>query len=304
MAEQSLQICVDPVFVIGSPRSGTTALARALGRHSRLWTSHESYVLHKLFGDNRVDNAWRREAEREQAPSWLKTEGVPREEFLGYMGAGVNALYTSRSGGRRWVDQTPLNTLMVDDLGHMFPGARFVHIVRDGRHVVESMRHFLAKFEGRPAARKYVPVWATDFREACRTWRQWVEIAEHFRNRNPERTLTVVNERFATAAGDTFTELFRFRGVEWEDGPVEAMSGERVNSSFVGTAAPSPVERGLPTWDPERRTTFVTEAGEMLLELGMATAEELEQWLAGGPAALRSDPAGGGDGPGGVRANA
>lgn len=280
MEDHSVQLCAHPVFVVGSPRSGTTALARALGRHTGLWTSHESYLLHKLYGDDRANDAWRRDAERQQAPSWLKTEAVGREEFLGYLGAGINALYTSRSGGRRWVDQTPLNTLMVDDLGHMFPGAGFVHIVRDGRRVVESMSHFLAKFEGRPSARKYVPRWATDFREACRTWRHWTEVAHDFCERNPERGITVVNERFAEAPRETFTELFRFLGVEWEDGPVEAMTGDRVNSSFVGTAAPV-ADPGLPEWDPERRTTFVAEAGDVMLALGLASPEALRAWAAG-----------------------
>jgi hypothetical protein len=286
MAEHSVQICADPIFVIGSPRSGTTALAGALGCHSRLWTSHESYIVHHLYGNNRANEAWRRDAQREQAPSWLKTEGVPRQEFLGYLGAGVNALYTSRSAGRRWVDQTPLNTLMVDDLGHMFPGAKFVHILRDGRRVVDSMGHFLAKFRGRPAARKYVPAWATDFAEACRTWRQWVEIADDFCDRNPTRALTIVNERFSDVPEETFAGLFLFLAVEWEDGPVEAMTGERVNSSFVGAAAASARGGGLPEWDPERRSGFVEEAGDLMVKLGLATPEDLDRWVAG-PAGVR-----------------
>lgn len=225
-------LCSSPVFVIGSPRSGTTALARALGEHSRLWTSHESYFLNGLYGRGRAGDAWRRDAERKQAPSWVKTEEVSRQEFLGFLGSGVNALYTSRSGGRRWIDQTPLNTLMVDDLADMFPGAVFVHILRDGRHVVHSMGNFLRKFEERDGAREYVPAWASDFVEACRTWRTWVETAASFCARNPQRAITVVNERLSADPENGFTTLYRFLEVEREEGPIKSFGTRRVNSSF------------------------------------------------------------------------
>ncbi len=281
-------ICPSPIFVIGSPRSGTTALSRALARHSRLWTSHESYVLHRLYGDGRADQAWRRDAERVQAPSWLKTHGVSRPELLGFLGAGVNALYTSRSDGRRWIDQTPLNTTMVGELAEMFPGAQFVHMVRDGRHVVNSMSHFLTKFEDRPDARRYVPAWATDFDEACRTWRRWTETASAFCAGHPGRATTVVNERLSAAPEDGFAELYRFLGVEWEDGPIAAFTGTRVNSSFAaespagnGAGAGPPAPRPVPRWDAERRRIFTDEAGELMVSLGLVGAEELQTWLSG-----------------------
>ncbi|MDQ4132907.1 MAG: sulfotransferase [Actinomycetota bacterium] len=275
----NIEVCAAPIFVIGSPRSGTTALARALSDHRALWTSHESYVLHHLYGKDRAAEAWRRDADRQQAPSWIKTEGVSKQEFLAFLGVGINALYTSRSGGRRWIEQTPLNTLMADDLAAMFPGAQFVHIVRDGRQVVHSMNNFLAKFERRPAARQYVPSWAADFAEACRTWRRWTETGAAFCARHPDRAVTVVNERLSADPTDGFGELYRFLGLDWEDGPVDAFSGGRVNSSFVGAAIARPSRQAPPTWDAERRAVFVEEAGELMLSLGLASWEDLQDWL-------------------------
>jgi hypothetical protein len=275
-------LCRSPIFIIGCPRSGTTALARALGQHSQLWTSHESYFLNSLYGGGRAEDAWRRDAEREKAPSWLKTEEVSRQEFLGWLGAGVNALYTSRSGGRRWIDQTPLNTLMVDDLADMFSGAVFVHIVRDGRHVVHSMENFLRKFEEREGAKRYVPAWATDFGEACRTWRTWVETATAFCQRNPERATTVVNERLSADPETGFADLYRFLGLGPEQGPITSFGAERVNSSFGESGrSPSSAADCLPRWDDDRRTTFAEEAGDLLVASGLASPDELQDWVAG-----------------------
>lgn len=289
-------LCPDPVFVVGSPRSGTTALARALGHHRGLWTSHESYVVHQLYGHDRARQAWQRDAERKQAPSWLKTEEVEREEFLGFLGAGINALYTSRSGGRRWVDQTPLNTLMLDDLAEMFPGAQFVHVLRDGRHVVHSMTNFIRKFDDRPEARRYVPAWAADFGEACRTWRQWVQSAASFGQANPGRTTTVLIDRLSGEPRPAFDELYTFLGLEWEDGPVEFIASQRVNSSFGDESAPRglPSSPRLPQWDDERRLIFADECGEVLLGHGLADRGELQAWLAGVPVVARTGSATGG----------
>src|SRR5687767_476317 len=105
-----LQTCQNPVFIIGSPRSGTTALAWSLAQHSELWTSNESDFLFYLLANQHVEKAFHR-ARDAVGDRWLKREGVEQKEFYAFLGLGLNALFTSRSGGKRWVDQTPLYTM-------------------------------------------------------------------------------------------------------------------------------------------------------------------------------------------------
>ena len=192
------EICENPVFIIGAPRSGTTALAWALAQHSRLWTSDESQIIWDLFGDGRLDKNYKRQGKSDG--SWLQKQGISQSEFRRFMGIGLNALFSSQSHGKRWVDQTPAHTLLVDTLADMFPGAYFIHILRDGRRVVNSMAHYLdqstpapgeAPAKGAPQG----PAWARDFREACRTWSRFVRLAMDFSSRNPDRCVTVLNER-------------------------------------------------------------------------------------------------------------
>src|SRR5438874_4826617 len=106
-------VCPDPVFVIGSPRSGTTALARALGQHSQLCTSAESDFLFYLFQGQHAQKAFQR-ATDVAGERWLAVHGVDKKEFLAFLGLGLNALYTSRSQGRRWIEQTPLYRLIAE----------------------------------------------------------------------------------------------------------------------------------------------------------------------------------------------
>ena len=273
-------ICPNPVFIIGSPRSGTTALAHALGQHPELWVSKESYLLHQLYGNGRVERVWRHNTER-ATPSWLRAEGVERAEFLGFLGLAVNALFSSRSAGRRWVDQTPLYTMMVDDLAGMFPGASFLHIVRDGRSVVRSMSSFENVFTGLEDTLlpDEIPPWAGDFRLACETWAESVEVASRFGTAHPARYLAVRNEDLAADPEAGFARIHTFLGVRSDDGPARSFGGRRINSSF-GRRGSQPHDRRQDDWTPARRRVFVDIAGDTLIGVGYASAGELEHWVA------------------------
>jgi Sulfotransferase family len=282
ITEARVPICARPVFVIGAPRSGTTVLARSLAQHSEFWTSDESQILWDLFEGGRLDKNYQRHGRYDG--SWLCKQDVSKEEFMAFLGLGLNALFTSRSQGKRWVDQTPVYALLADNLARMFPGAYFVHILRDGRKVVHSMINFLARFNDRelPDAVKKspTPAWSADFTEACRTWRRFVEAALNFQARFPDRCLTVVNEQMVADPAGEFEEVLQFIQAAHEDGPAKFFRSNRLNSSFVQPAdsaaglRPSPGPWGL--WNPQQRKIFVEEAGATMLKYGLAAESELE----------------------------
>lgn len=113
----------------------------SLAHHSALWCSHESGLLFYLFRDGHAERAFSDAIGRVEG-TWLGKENVSLPEFLRYAGLGLHALYMSRSGGKRWIEQTPINTTIAETLSGLFPGARFLHILRDSRRVVHSMIHF------------------------------------------------------------------------------------------------------------------------------------------------------------------
>jgi hypothetical protein len=275
-------ICRRPVFIVGSPRSGTTILASSLARHSELWTSDESAHLFHLFGAGRTARILE-QARRQPSPSWVRTENVSDDEFLAHLGIGVNALYTSRSGGRRWIEQTPLNTLMIDDLAAMFPGAVFIHMLRDGRRVVHSMLHFLDKFdlERRDEMSEYIGAWTTDFEAACRAWSEYVDRALDFAASQPERSLTVRNEDLVRDPEHGFRAIWEFLDVADEDLPAQRFGRQRVNSSFKQRAPSKPWR----DWELDRRRTFVALAGATMERAGLEIEDD---FLVGTPSA---DPA-------------
>jgi hypothetical protein len=278
---ETVEISSSPVFIIGSPRSGTTILARSLAQHSAFWTSEESHFLSRLAesaGDIYASGIGG------HLQSWIWAQGVGRAEFLSYLGTGVNALFTSRSNGRRWVEHTPYYLEIAGPLAEMFPEARFIHMLRDGRRVVHSMLHLLDRprvVVGKARSRgPRAGGWGQDFRSACRLWAASVEAARAFVAEHPERARTVVHERLVADPETGFRELFDFLGVDAEPGPVELFRGRRVNSSFGedGDLEPSPNPEPWLRWSPEQRALFAAEAGRVLVASGFAREDELAAW--------------------------
>lgn len=278
---ETVEISSSPVFIIGSPRSGTTILARSLAEHSAFWTSEESHFLSRLVES--AEDIYS-SGIGGHLQSWIWAQGVGRAEFLSYLGTGVNALFTSRSNGGRWVEHTPYYLEIAPTLAEMFPEARFIHMLRDGRRVVHSMLHMLdrprvvvgrARSRGPRAGR-----WGQDFGSACRLWVASVQAARAFVAEHPARARTMVHERLVADPEAGLRELFDFLDVEWEAGAVELFRGRRLNSSFGedGELEPAPDPEPWLRWSPEQRALFAAEAGGTLVACGFAGEDELAAW--------------------------
>lgn len=138
-----------PIFIVGSPRSGTSILAWCLGQHSNLLALEES----GWMGDLAVDLGVRYAAgSRRGERSQLSAMGVGRDAFMAEFGAAIDNLvarYRSNhsdllatAGKARWIDGTPEYSLHICALRKLFPAAKFVHIVREVDAVVASMLNF------------------------------------------------------------------------------------------------------------------------------------------------------------------
>jgi hypothetical protein len=280
-------LCPDPIFIIGAPRSGTSILAWSLAQHTELYTENESDIFFYLLKDGQLERAFEIAISRPDG-SWLANHQIDLVQFLAYLGLGLNALFTATSSGLRWVDQTPANTIVVDRLAEMFPGARFLHLLRDGRRVVHSMINFHRTFGDPETAERMkqagrLPPWAVDFRDACHTWERLTRLASNFCRQHSERAFTVRNERLITDPDDAMNEVLEFLGVAREAAPVQFLRTHRINSSFApsGRSEHAPPELTEPwnEWPAEQRYVFFDEAGEQMVARGLITEPELLAWV-------------------------
>jgi protein-tyrosine sulfotransferase len=122
------------VVMGGAPRSGTTLLRKLLDRHPELCSGAET----KLFVPAAFNLAWLARAyELHQAELEAMVAAAPSQAaFVDAFAARV----TAAAGKARWAEKTPQNILHLDWILRHFPAASVIHIVRDGRDVVCSMR--------------------------------------------------------------------------------------------------------------------------------------------------------------------
>ena len=157
-----------PIFVVGSPRSGTSILTWCLGQHPNIFPVPESSWMGN-FAIN-VAMAYHVGAARGDR-SILSAMDIHEDELFATFGQSINELILShrkdlekkrQSKGKlaglkgrwfqgtntasdpktRWVDGTPEYSLFICGLRKLFPDARFVHIFREVGPVVRSMLNF------------------------------------------------------------------------------------------------------------------------------------------------------------------
>jgi hypothetical protein len=142
-----------PIFVVGSPRSGTSILTWCLGQHSNIFPVPES----NWMGDFAVNAAVGHQVGGARGDrAILSAMAIGRDEFFAQFGRSINQLILAHRGDlnrkrkirpsaepkTRWVDGTPEYSTHIFGLRKLFPEALFVHILRDVREVVRSMLNF------------------------------------------------------------------------------------------------------------------------------------------------------------------
>lgn len=174
-----------PVFLVGCDRSGTTLLRLMLMQAPAFHIVHETGFVPVLadraedYGDfSTARQRWFFLRDIQRFPATTKTTGwtpfhadVGRVERALSRGAPLTyadacrLLYeTAASAAQvsRWGDKTPAYVHHLPELARMFPTAVFVHIVRDGRDVAQSLVQ---------------AGWHATIREAAERWRSSVSAA-------------------------------------------------------------------------------------------------------------------------------
>jgi len=149
-----------PIFIVGSPRSGTSILAWCLGQHPNIFPVPESNWMGE-FAVN-IASSYQIGTARDNR-TILSAMDISRDEFFANFGQTINDLilahrkalerkrdlegtlkrkHSTSEQKARWVDGTPEYSLHIHGLRKLFPGALFIHIVRDVESVVRSMLNF------------------------------------------------------------------------------------------------------------------------------------------------------------------
>ena len=148
------------VFVVGSPRSGTTILSEVLGRHPDVADFYEPYYV----WDRRIGS--REDDVRTASMADPETRRFVRREF---------DLFARKSHKQVVVEKSPENCFRVPYVRAVFPEAKWIHIIRDGRDCVESIY--------RETLKRQRMVQQRDLKEFVATIKETMRLTPFWRNR-------------------------------------------------------------------------------------------------------------------------
>jgi hypothetical protein len=165
------------VFLVGAPRSGTTWLQLLLSRSSSVVTAPETHVF-SLFLRSMVDqwNRLRKTGERIGLNQILS-----EEEFHLLLRTGSGFVFAkiglSKPSATVILDKTPNHVYCWREILDAWPEAHFIHIIRDPRSVVASLR---------VASRSWASQWASSrISTNCERWIADVSSGQQIRSATP-----------------------------------------------------------------------------------------------------------------------
>jgi hypothetical protein len=270
-----------PVIVLGVRRSGTTLLRVMLDRNPALAVPDESYFVPQLARRHRgtvdppsfVDDLRRLPT----LVDWgLSPEVVTRRLRAGMTtGEAISAVfeaYAAERGKPRWGDKTPLYMQHLPLLERLFPEARFVHLVRDGRDAALS---FLSMPAGIMTAGWGHP------RDAAGFASQWVTEVRAARDLGARVGPGRYHElRYEALVADPAAELRQvcvFAGLDYDDEMLGYVGQTESARKEHQQRLNEPPRVGVRDWRTgmaaDDRAAFEAVAGDQLDELGYEVSE-------------------------------
>ncbi|SDT86173.1 Sulfotransferase family protein [Verrucomicrobium sp. GAS474] len=266
------------IFVVGSPRSGTTWFQYLIGSHPQVASTFELTMFESYL------NSWRYHWKEEQEQGVVSSisRGLAHlwreEQFDAFLREFLERCYASVLEGKpaasAILDKSPDNALHMPMIAHFLPKAKFIHIIRDGRDVVSSM----------VAANRSMHFGAGTVPQAAAEWVRYVRACREAGAR-PEIAPRYAEVRYEALLRDGAGELrrvFDFLGLPTTDAEIAAfLEANRIDSlrkKATDSKAAYPAQhyrRGKAEgWRDDfnifRRGQIDAAAGGLLCELGYA----------------------------------
>jgi hypothetical protein len=268
-------------FIGGAPKSGTTWLQLLLDAHPAVSCTGEGHfpdrLLPMLQRALREYNAAIHFKNREvfQGVANQALFGPPHASFLAVAAISLALLQPAKSAAASVVgDKTPDNVLHFRLLAELFPTARFIHIVRDGRDCLVSAWFHNLRVNAKALHQLYptLDVFAAYF---APVWAENVAAGARFAAEQPDRCVALRYEDLSRDPLPLLDALCGFLGVDRDPDLLRACCEAAAFTRLSGGRAPGTEDRGsffrrgLPGgWrdhlGAEIQATFHSKAGSML----------------------------------------
>ena len=202
-----------PVFILGTPRSGTTLTEQIISSHPNVSGAGELNYIHRL-----ATNRSQQKDTTECYPERMKTltENDISNEAGIYL-AKVQKYY-EQDGIIRVTDKMPGNFLYIGFIAILFPKAKIIHCKRNPLDACLSM--FFQNFE---SALEYT----FDLKNLAYWYKDYIRLMQHWRSIFGDRILDVEYNDTVNDTETTAKKLIEYCGLDWNEQCIEFHKSKR-----------------------------------------------------------------------------
>ena len=212
------KLSCEPFFILCSGRNGSTLLASTLSQYQNIHIPPEQFVLPYAIMKFRLFNffSWKRLTEiiwndyykKENTTNWKFVHGDLKESKS--LKGIIDKVYSSSTNKKFkiWGDKTPQNTYFIKHIFPVYPNAKYVFIVRDGRDVVNSlvkMMHANKKYQSCSEHQL--------FQRATELWNKSINVYDWLQQKGAN-LLLIKYEDFTFNPDKTINEIASFLNIE------------------------------------------------------------------------------------------
>ncbi len=203
------QLAEPPIFVVGAARSGTTWVYDILTSHPEVAGVYESWLFTRNSGLGSLFTEAHWPPNRSGLSGLLERQALLNETRVFADRVLSNAIKPSH---RFLVEKSPSHLYVMRLIHELYPGSRFVNVVRDGRDVSVSVRS---------AARSWVPQWGQTFgRSISASARAWGHAVRHAQRVGRELGDLYHEIRYEEIKRDpigSYRQLFEFCNIPYDE---------------------------------------------------------------------------------------
>ncbi len=221
---------LEPLVIVGMPRSGTSLTESVLGADPMVAAGGERMEL--ALAGREIEIIAGRMGAKGAAAALQAREADMRSDIAGrYRAAGLNR--------RRVTDKMPLNLLYVGVIARLFPKARFIHVRRDPRETCLSIH--LLNFAGAYG-------YAGDLAQTAHAWTLSERLMADWKARLGDRVLTLDHEALCEAPDEEGRRLFTFCGLDWKADYLKPERRRAPMRTFSALQVGAPITRRPDRW--------------------------------------------------------